>query len=144
MGLFDRFRKREETIQTETTTQSSEPTTQVATDVLLQALLNSESITREQALTLPAVSGAVSLIANMIASMPVKLYKYKQGRVEAVEDDTRVRLLNGDTGDTLDAWQLKRAMVEDYLMDKGGYCYIRKNRNEVTGLFYVTITTFIH
>ena len=137
MGLFDRFRKRDDTIQTENTTQSSEPTTQVATDVLLQALLNSESITREQALTLPAVSGAVSLIANMIASMPVKLYKYKQGKVEAVEDDTRVRLLNGDTGDTLDAWQLKRAMVEDYLMDKGGYCYIRKNRNEVTGLFYV-------
>lgn len=137
MGLFDRFRKREETIEIKTTTQSSEPTTQVATDVLLQALLNEETITREQALTLPAVSGAVSLICNMIASMPVKLYKYKQGKVEPVEDDTRVRLLNGDTGDTLDAWQLKRAMVEDYLMDKGGYCYIRRNRNEVTGLFYV-------
>lgn len=137
MGLFDRFRKREETIEIKTTTQASEPTTQVATDVLLQALLNEETITREQALTLPAVSGAVSLISNMIASMPVKLYKYKQGRVEPVEDDPRVRLLNGDTGDTLDAWQLKHALVEDYLMDKGGYCYIRKNRNEVTGLFYV-------
>lgn len=134
MGLFERFIKREDTSET---TQNTEPTTQVATDVLLQALLNSESITREQALTLPAVSGAVSLICNMIASMPVKLYKYKQGKVEAVEDDTRVKLLNGDTGDTLDAWQLKRALVEDYLMDKGGYCYIRKNRNEVTGLFYV-------
>lgn len=137
MGLFDRFRKRDDTPDTTNTTQSSEPATQVATDVLLQALLNSESITKEQALTLPAVSGAVSLICNMIASMPVKLYKYKQGRVEQVEDDPRVRMLNGDTGDTLDGWQLKRAMVEDYLMDKGGYCYIRKNRNEVTGLFYV-------
>ena len=134
MGLFDRFRKREETSEP---IQNQEPSTQVASDVLLQALLNSETITKEQALTLPAVSGAVSLISNMIASMPIKLYKYKQGKVEAVEDDDRVRLLNGDTGDTLDAWQLKRAMVEDYLMDKGGYCYIRKNRNEVTGLFYV-------
>lgn len=132
MGIFDRLRKREDTSEP-----TQEPSTQVATDVLLQALLNSETITREQALTLPAVSGAVSLIANMIASMPVKLYKYKQGRVESVEDDTRVKLLNGDTGDTLDAWQLKHAMVEDYLMDKGGYCYIRRNRNEVTGLFYV-------
>ena len=73
----------------------------------------------------------------MIASMPVKLYKYKQGKIETVEDDTRVKLLNGDTGDTLDAWQLKNALVQDYLMDKGGYCYIRRNRNEVTGLFYV-------
>ena len=134
MGLFDRFRQRDNTPETTTQTES---TTQVATDVLLQALLNNETITREQALTLPAVSGAVSLICNMIASMPVKLYKYKQGRVERVEDDPRVKMLNGDTGDTLDAWQLKRAMVEDYLMDKGGYCYISKNRNEVTGLFYV-------
>lgn len=137
MGLFNRLKKRDDTPNTTNTTQSSEPTTQVATDVLLQALLNSETITREQALTLPAVSGAVSLIANMIASMPIKLYKYKQGHIEPVEDDSRVKLLNGDTGDTLDGWQLKRALVEDYLMDKGGYCYIRKNRNEVTGLFYV-------
>lgn len=137
MGVFDRFKKRDDTPETTTTTQQTEPSTQVATDVLLQALLNSESITREQALTLPAVSGAVSLISNMIASMPIKLYKYKQGRIEPVEDDPRVALLNGDTGDTLDGWQLKRAMVEDYLMDKGGYCYIRRNKNEVTGLFYV-------
>lgn len=136
MGLFDRFKKREESSETIQTT-NQEPSTQMASDVLLQALLRNETITREQALTLPAVSGAVNLISNMIASMPVKLYKYKQGKIETVEDDTRVKLLNGDTGDTLDAWQLKNALVQDYLMDKGGYCYIRRNRNEVTGLFYV-------
>jgi HK97 family phage portal protein len=28
-------------------------------------------------------------------------------------------------------------MIEDYLMGKGGYCYIRRYRNDVTGLFYV-------
>ena len=56
----------------------------------------------------------------MIAAMPVKLYKHKQGRVEEQENDTRVKLLNGDTGDTLDAFQLMKAMVEDYLMGKGG------------------------
>lgn len=137
MGLFDRLRKRENTIETTPTPTPQDTSTQVATDVLLQALLNNETITKEQALTLPAVSGAVSLICNIIASMPVKLYKYKDGKVEEKEDDPRVKLLNGDTGDTLDAWQLKRALVEDYLMDKGGYCYIRRKRNDVTGLFYV-------
>lgn len=106
-------------------------------DVLLQALIDGEAITREKALTLPSVSGAVDLISNSIASMPVKLYKRKDGRVEEQEKDTRVRLLNGDTGDTLDAFQLKKAMVEDYLLGKGGYCYIKRNRNEVTGLYYV-------
>lgn len=138
MGIFDKFKKRDNTPDTTVTIPTPTQTTDtVATDVLLQALLNDETITREQALTLPAVSGAVSLISNMIASMPVKLYKYKAGKIESLDDDPRVKLLNGDTGDTLDAFQLKQAMVEDYLMDKGGYCYIRRNRNTVTGLFHV-------
>ena len=106
-------------------------------DVLLQALLNGEPITREKALSLPVVSEAVDLISSMVSSMPVKLYKYKQGKVSEVEGDTRTKLLNGDTGDTLNALQMKKAMVEDYLLGKGGYSVIRRNRNEVTGLFYV-------
>lgn len=117
-----------------------EPTPEITppvSDVLLQALLNNEVITREKALTLPAVSGAVDFISNTIASMPVKLYKYKQGKVENLEDDTRVKLLNGDTGDTLDAFQMKKAMVMDYLLGKGGYCYIERSRNEVVALRYV-------
>lgn len=128
MGLFDFLSKRDidkPTIEPE------------VNDVLLRALLDGETITREKALTLPAVSGAVDLISNSIASMPVKFYKYKQGKVEEQENDTRIKLLNGDTGDMLDAFQMKKAMVEDYLLGKGGYCYIQKSRNDVTGLFYV-------
>lgn len=106
-------------------------------DVLLKALMSNETITREKAMTLPAVSGAVDFICNSIASMPVKLFKAKDGTVEEQDKDNRVRLLNGDTGDTLDAFQLKKAMVEDYLLGKGGYCYIEKERNDVIALRYV-------
>lgn len=129
MGIFKNiFRKRD--INTNVTPPID--------DVLLQALINGETITREKAMTLPAVAGAVDFISNMIACMPVKLYKYKQGVVQEVEDDTRIRLLNNDTGDTLDAFQFKKAMVEDYLMGKGGYAFIqRNNKNEFTGLYYV-------
>lgn len=138
MGVFDRFRKRDTTVEeTTTTTTTTTPEQVVASDVLLQALLDSQPVTREQALTLPAVSGAVDFISGMIASMPVKLYKYKDGQVESKDDDPRVQMLNGDTGDVLDAYQMKKAMVEDYLLGKGGYCYIRRNRNDITGLFYV-------
>lgn len=121
MGLF----KRRET-----------PTDQVS-DLLLRALLQKEKITRDKALTLPAVSGAVDLISSSIASMPVKLYKYTKGKVEEVDNDPRTALLNGDTGDTLDGYQMKKAIVEDFLMDGGGYAYIRRQRNDVTGLYYV-------
>ena len=136
MGLFDFIRKRDGTAET-TPPQTTETTSPQVSDVLLQALLNGEAITKEQALTIPSVAGAVDFISNMIASMPVKLYKYKQGKVETVEGDPRVAMLNGDTRDTLDAFQMKKALIADYLLDKGGYCYIRRNRNDVTGLFYV-------
>lgn len=129
MGFFNRIFRKRDTTNTNVTPPID--------DVLLQALINGETITREKAMTLPAVAGAVDFISNMIACMPVKLYKYKQGKVEEVEDDPRVKLLNNDTGDTLDAFQFKKAMVEDYLMGKGGYAFIKKSGNEVTGLYYV-------
>lgn len=124
MGWFG-FKKRDT---------SQEP---IVDDVLLQALINGETITREKAMTLPAVNGAVDFIANSIASMPIKLYKAKDGKVEELSKDERVKMLNCDTGDTLDAFQMKKALVEDYLLDKGGYCFIEKYRNNVTGLYYV-------
>lgn len=135
MGLFDRFKREEQVEQKREEAPVQEE--MIPNDVLLQALINSQPITRVQALTLPAVSGAVDFISGMIASMPVKLYKYKDGKVESKDDDPRVLMLNGDTGDCLDAFQMKKAMVEDYLLGKGGYAYIRRNRNDVTGLFYV-------
>ena len=129
MSIFSMFQKRE---------QPQQPTTEpTVDDVLLRALLNNETITREKALTLPAVSGAVDFICNSVACMPVKLYKYKQGKVTEIENDPRTKMLNGDTGDTLDGFQLKKAMVEDYLLGKGGYTYIEHKRNDVTGLYYV-------
>jgi HK97 family phage portal protein len=105
--------------------------------VLLQAILNGEAISREDAMTLPAVSGAVDFISGTIASMPVKLYKYKKGHIEEVDDDPRVKMLNVDTGDTLDGYQMKKAIIEDYILSKGGYCYIEREGNEVIALKYI-------
>lgn len=126
MGLFD-FMKKRDTGEHET----------VVDDVLLRAILNGKDISRADALTLPAVSGAVDFISGTIASMPVKLYKYTKGHIEEQDRDTRVIMLNTDTGDTLDGYQLKKAMVEDYLLGKGGYCYIDRERNDVVALKYI-------
>lgn len=135
MSIFN-FWKRD-TGETQATPEQSLTTQPEVDDVLLKALLSNDPITRENAMTVPAVSAAVDFISNTIASMPVKLYKYKDGSVERRDDDPRVQMLNGDTGDTLDAFQMKKAMVEDYLMGRGGYAYIARKRNDVTGLFYV-------
>ena len=106
-------------------------------DVLLTSLIRGDKISREQVLNIPSVEANIDFISNSIASMPVKLFKYKAGKVEEVTNDSRVKLLNCDTGDTLDAYQMKKALVEDYFLSSGGYCYIQKNRNDVTGLYYI-------
>ena len=131
MSFLDLFRIREEPAQEP---EESQP---AVDDVLLQALLSGDTITREKALTLPAVAGSVDFLCNMVACMPVKLYKYKKGKIEEVTNDQRVTCLNSDTGDTLDAFQLKKALVEDYLLGKGGYAYISKSKNDVMAIKYV-------
>lgn len=109
-------------------------------DLLLKALLAGESVDRETALAIPVISGYVDLICNTFAMIPFKLYKetVKDGKrtTEAV-DDARVKLLNDDTTDTLDGFQFKKAICEDYLLGKGGYAYIKKIGNKFVGLFYV-------
>ena len=40
-------------------------------------------------------------------------------------------------GQTLDAVQFWRALITDYYLGKGGYAYIRKDRNEIISLHYV-------
>ena len=82
-------------------------------DQLLQAMLDGGTVTKEIALQVPTVAGGIDLIANMIASTPIKLYRDRNGRAEEVKDDSRLRLLNDETGDTLDANQFWHAMVRD-------------------------------
>lgn len=109
-------------------------------DVLLKALMNGEEITREKALTIPAISSAVGLICDSFAMIPFKLYKksINEGKKQTKEiEDFRVNIINKDTGDTLDGFQFKKAICEDYLLGKGGYAYINKKGNKFIGLNYV-------
>ena len=138
MPLF--FKKREKTPAQESRDVSVVSTAvdeSTVSDVLLRALLSGESISREKAMNIPAVSSAVDLISSSVASMPVRLFKYKDDHVVEVKDDVRVSMLNGDTHDTLDGLQMKNALVLDYLLDGNGYAYIQRDGNDVTGLYYV-------
>ena len=130
MGLFDFFRKRETTINVNS-----------IDDPLLKAILKGETVTRDIAMEIPIVASCVDRVCNTFASVPIKLYKdikLPDGKHMAVEvEDDRVKLINDDTGDTLDGYQFKKALCEDYLMGKGGYAYIKKVKNNFKGLYYV-------
>ncbi len=106
-------------------------------DALLRASLSDDYMTRSQAMNVPAFAACVKKISETVSTVPIKLYQLKDGRVSEVKGDMRVRLLNDDTGDTLDGVQFKRAMTRDYLTAKGGYAYINREGNQIKSLHYV-------
>ena len=114
MGLLKRFRRQEI---------RADPDETMFEDALLTALLGSGKATKQMALQVPTVSGGIDLIANVVAGTPVKLYREENGKAIEVPNDPRVRLLNDETGDTLNANEFWHAMIRDYYTGKGGYAY---------------------
>lgn len=106
-------------------------------NALLEAMTGAGRVTKEMALQVPTISGAIDLIANIIASTPIKLYRERDGRAEEVKGDARITLLNDEPGDTLNANEFWRAMVRDYYTGKGGYAYINRSRGKIRSLHYV-------
>ena len=102
----------------------------------LVAELSAQEVSKERFLNIPSVSGSVNLISGTIASLPVKLYKSEGGKVTPIED-YRVNLLNDTTGDTLDGFQFKQALVNDFLLFGEGYAYINRRLSKVSSLHYV-------
>lgn len=106
-------------------------------ELLLQAGISSDNLTKEQALNVPAVSGCIEVIANTVAMLPIKLYKANGNKTEEILNDNRLKLLNDDTGDTLDPFMFKKAIIEDYFLNGGAYVYVNRKRNKVASLNYV-------
>ena len=128
MGIFNRKKRKEIKDHVEYSTD------------LLKAVLGEDEFSRAIAMSLPAVAGAVDRITSTVAMIPIKLYKESEENGKRVVEevkDKRVALLNEDTKSTLDGFQFKKAIVEDYLMGKGGYAYIKRRRNDFIGLYYV-------
>ena len=104
---------------------------------LLRAWLSGENMTRAKAMQIPYVAGAINEIAKTVANIPIRLYRKEGKKVIEVTDDPRVFLLNEETGDTLDANQMKQAVVRDYYLGRGGYVYVNWEGLEVESLHYV-------
>ena len=106
-------------------------------DLLLAAGLIEDNISRIEALNIPTLAGCVELISSLVASVPIKLFKEENGEVKEIKDDIRIKLLNEETGDTLTSYEMKKALVIDYLLMGNGYIYINKERGNIRSLHYV-------
>lgn len=95
---------------------------------LASALLSDISMTPEKAMNIPSFAACVNLIAGTVSMIPFYLYERSKNVVTKL-DDSRARLINNETGDMLTGTQFKRALVTDYLTDKGGYAYLNRQAN---------------
>lgn len=126
MKLFRRKEKREVDIN--------------SLDPILQAIFKDETVDRTTALEIPIINSSVDLICNTFAMIPFQLYETKEinkKKVTKEVEDDRVRIINDDTNDTLDGFQFKKAICEDYLLGKGGYAFVKTQGNRFNGLYYV-------
>lgn len=111
-------------------------------DPILSALLNGSKITLDQVQSIPAVASCLNKISDSIAMLPIKLYQTYtddngKKRKKEIEDDRRVYLLNKSTGDTLNPFQLKQQIVNDYLLRGRAYIFKETSLNKVISLRYV-------
>lgn len=103
-------------------------------------LPDSEVMTGEKAMDIPVVNACVSFISEIVASLPVKMYRKLEDNTEEVVNDYRLKLLNSETGDLLDAHQMKSAMIRDYLIHGNGYAVVNRVGTKIKSLNFVEQT----
>lgn len=106
-------------------------------DAALLAALDPVRMDREKAMGIPAFGTAVGMVSSVVAMLPIRLYRKVLGKVDEVEGDRRVRMLNGDTGDLLRGPEMMKAFTRDYLCGRGGFIYVNRSGVEVESLHYV-------
>ena len=106
-------------------------------DLGLPSFDASTRVTRQQALSVPAVASALFLISGIIAGIPIKLYRRDGNTITEITDDERTKLLNIDTNSILSSFETKQAMINDLIMEGACYCYIGKDGNNAISLQYL-------
>lgn len=86
---------------------------------------------------IPTVSACINKISETIARLPVKLHQKNNGKITEILDDSRLVLLNGETGDTLNTVDMWKSLIEDYFLGGGGWIYINSDGLKIKSLHYV-------
>ncbi len=100
--------------------------------------LSDINVTRDNILSISAVSSAIELISSTISTLDFKLYKkVNKTKVEEIQNDNRLYLLNVEPNYLFNSTQFKKAMVQDLIMDGNTYVNIEKSKNEFKSLNYL-------
>lgn len=109
----------------------------------MQTLLNGGSldaveVNRENIMNIGALSASMELITGLLSSLDFKLYKkVNKTKVEEIEDDNRLFLLNREPNSLINGTQLKKNLIEDMILEGIGFINIDKSLNTFNNLYYV-------
>lgn len=110
---------------------------EVIADVAEGLIKSSNTVTKQQAMSIPVVTKSVNWIASAIAALPIKMYKLTDSGYQEVQDDYRLALVNEYSGNCMTANDLKRQILTDLLLEGNGYAYISKKGNKIKKLSYI-------
>lgn len=130
MGLFNFFKKEKREF-------SSINSNQDDLTKILEGSTETPTITREMAMQIPSLKAGIGFIADLVSSLEIKLYKVTDNKVETISDDYRLKLLNDETGDMLNSYQMKQSLIRDFIIAGNGYVYLNKDRNRIISIHYV-------
>ncbi|XBO88458.1 phage portal protein [Bacillus paranthracis] len=79
-------------------------------------------VTEDNVLKIPSAKACIDIISDTVASLPIKLYKeHKDGSVEPILIDERLKLLNEEPNDFTKGHDLKKHMAKDFVLHGASY-----------------------
>lgn len=106
-------------------------------EALFKGLASNRTVSRDEAMGIPALAGCLEFICGIAASVQVKLYSTGEEKEVEVTDDPRLSILNDDTGDLLTGPEWKKAFFIDYFLHGRAWAYQNMELNRLKSLHYV-------
>lgn len=129
MGFFDFFKIDEEPIEKEEVRGSG--ITNIMSVINGTAQMDIHEVEK-----IPTVLACSNIITNTIASLPIYVYKEnKEGHVERIYNDYREFLLNNEPNGTINAFNMKKQLVKDYIFYGASYLKVDWEDNKITELW---------
>lgn len=97
-----------------------------------------DNVTPKDVLEIPIVNACLTRISHIVASSEIKMYEKTDKGIKQIKNDVRVQMLNTsiDNG-TMNSFEFKKTLVQDYYLKGHSYFYIKRKGNKVKDIVYL-------
>ena len=102
---------------------------------------NGISVSEDSVLKIPSANCCLEIITGSIATLDVELYKRNiDGDIEKVLGDKRLFLLNNEPNEIQSAYNFKKALAKDFILQGKAFTKVEWSKNEVQELHNLPAT----